>query len=93
VFLEVCDDQLELVEKRFLQNDVLRPDVVLIMGEEIAKLEMLRDSRVLICGGDFDEALGVFVRFSLDEAPSLRARSQHGNRRLIRRLCRRMNAS
>jgi hypothetical protein len=61
-----CALLLELVEKAFLKDDVLGPDVVLIMGQEIAKSEVLGDSRVLIGGGDFYEPFGILVRFGLD---------------------------
>ena len=46
VSLEILNHQLELVEQRLAQNQVLRPDVCLIVREKIVQLEMLGDAHV-----------------------------------------------
>ena len=46
--LEIRDHQLELVDEILVEDQILRPDVSLIMRQEIGELEMLRDLHVLV---------------------------------------------
>ena len=43
------EHELELVEQRFAEHDVLRPHVVLVVREEVVEPEMLRQTRVAGC--------------------------------------------
>src|SRR6267378_583192 len=70
VVVEVVDHQLELVQQRLAENDVLRPDVFLVVGDEVPQPEMLGDPCVFVLGCDFDEPVWILVGFRSD-APLL----------------------
>src|SRR5690349_24957837 len=55
VLLEILQHQLELVDESQIEHQVLRPDVLLIVCEEIAESEVVRYRRVLIFLGDLNE--------------------------------------
>ena len=61
VRLEIFDHELQLVNQGFPEDHVLRPDVLLVVGQEVAQPEVLGDLEVLILGGDDDEAVGILV--------------------------------
>jgi len=61
VSLEVLDDELQLVEKRLAQNDVLGPHICLVVREEVVKLKMLRDAHVFIVARHLDESRRILV--------------------------------
>ena len=48
VRLQVAQHELELVDVPHLQHEVLRPDVRLVVREEVAKLEVLGDAGVRV---------------------------------------------
>ena len=60
--LEILNCQLQLVDHFRIHEQVLRPDVVLVLGQKIAQAEMLRDVRVLVPLSDLDESRGRRVR-------------------------------
>ena len=50
VIVEILDHQLELVEKWLAEHHVLRPNLFLVVGNEIPESEMLRHPGVFILG-------------------------------------------
>src|SRR5687768_8600797 len=54
--LEIAQNELELVDKFCLDDNVLWPDVGLIVREEITQLEMIGKPGVLRSGSDLDES-------------------------------------
>ena len=50
VLLEIRKNQLELVDESGGQHEIFRPDIRLIVGQEVSELEMLTDRGVLISG-------------------------------------------
>src|SRR6185436_20882369 len=56
VFLQVLQHELVLVDQLRVEDDVFRPDVLLIVGKKILQLEMFGELGVLILRGDLDEA-------------------------------------
>ena len=70
MIVEILDDQLELVEQGLSEHDVLRPDLFLVVGDEIPETEMLRHPGVFVLGCHFDEAVWILVGFR-SKAPLL----------------------
>src|SRR3977135_1918522 len=56
VLLEVLEHELVLVHQLHVDDDVFRPDVLLIVRQEILEPEVLGELSVLVLGRDFDES-------------------------------------
>ena len=61
VIVEVFDYQLQLVEERLAEHDVLGPHVLLTVLDEVSEPEMLGHPGVFVLGCDFDEPIGILV--------------------------------
>src|SRR5687767_4224791 len=61
VRLQLLDGELELVEQVLVEQQVLRPDVLLVLGQELPEREVLGRVGVLVLAGDLDEPGGVRV--------------------------------
>src|SRR5581483_1598454 len=60
--LELLNRQLELVEQCGVEQEILRPDVRLILREKVAKLEVLGNVRVRVLLRHFDESGWIRIR-------------------------------
>ena len=74
--LQLLNGQLELVEQLGVQQQVFRPDVLLVMRQEILEAEMLAHVGVLVLRRDLDESarIRVSVGGRLLESPLCRRR-------------------
>src|SRR6478672_763367 len=63
VRLEVLDHELQLVDQRLAKHEVLWPNILLIVREEVAETEMLGYVGVLILRRHLDEAFRILVGF------------------------------
>src|SRR5690606_29594867 len=55
--VQLLHDELELVQEERVDHYVFRPDVVLVLGQELAEREVLREPERPILRRDLDEAL------------------------------------
>ena len=69
--LQLLNGQLQFVEQFRIQQQVFRPDVRLILRQEIAELEVSRDGRVNVLRRHLDEAVRVRVRRRLGTSTAL----------------------
>ena len=69
VVLEIRNHELELVEQRLAENEVLRPYIMLVMREKVLETEMLGDSRFLILRRYFDETFRILLCFGTEPPP------------------------
>jgi len=54
--LDLLEGELELVQEERREDEVLGPDVLLTLGEEVAQLEVLRDVQLLVLRGHLDHS-------------------------------------